>query len=86
MRGNGIGPAVVQQAQIGIARLGLHQRILGHRLGETTVRLVAANRRGQGRLTVVDVTDGTDVDVRLGPLENFLGHYEYLSFWWAGPD
>jgi hypothetical protein len=32
------------------------------------------DRRGQGRLAVVDVTDGADVDVRLCPLELLLGH------------
>ena len=32
------------------------------------------DRRGQRRLTVVDVTDGADVHVRLGPLELRLSH------------
>jgi hypothetical protein len=32
-------------------------------------------RSCQRRLTVVDVTDGADVDVRLGPLELRLAHY-----------
>ena len=32
------------------------------------------DRRGQRRLTVVDVTDGADVDVRLSPLELRLRH------------
>ena len=33
------------------------------------------DRRGQRRLAVVDVTDGADVDVRLGPLELRLRHW-----------
>ena len=33
------------------------------------------DRRGKSRLTVVDVTDGADVDVRLGPLELGLRHW-----------
>jgi hypothetical protein len=32
------------------------------------------DRRGQRGLAVVDVTDGADVDVRLGPLELRLSH------------
>src|SRR4029077_6338974 len=32
------------------------------------------DRRGQGGLAVVDVTDRADVDVRLGPLELRLSH------------
>src|SRR3712207_8141769 len=32
-------------------------------------------RSGQRRLAVVDVPDGADVDVRLGPLELGLGHW-----------
>ncbi len=31
--------------------------------------------RGQGGLAVVNVTDGPDVDVRLGPLELRLRHF-----------
>ena len=33
------------------------------------------DRGSQRRLTVVDVTDRSDVDVRLGPLELGLGHW-----------
>ena len=33
------------------------------------------DRRGKSRLTVVDVPDGADVDVRLGPLELGLRHW-----------
>jgi hypothetical protein len=36
------------------------------------------DRSGQRRLAVVDVTDGADVDVRLGPLELRLGHFWVL--------
>jgi hypothetical protein len=36
------------------------------------------DRRGQGRLTVVDVADGADVDVRLSPLELCLRHWYLL--------
>jgi hypothetical protein len=35
------------------------------------------DRRGQRRLTVVDVTDGADVHVRLGPLELRLSHWGF---------
>ena len=37
------------------------------------------DRRGEGRLAVVDVSDGADVAVRLGPLE--LGLCHWGSFW-----
>src|SRR5215472_14707352 len=43
------------------------------------------DRRGQGRLTVVDVADGADVDVRLGPLELRLRH-DVLLWTCAVPD
>src|SRR3954454_6966890 len=33
------------------------------------------DRRGQGRLAMVDVTDGADVDMRLVPLELLLRHF-----------
>jgi hypothetical protein len=36
------------------------------------------DRRGEGRLAVVDVTDRADVDVRLGALELLLAH-SFLS-------
>src|SRR6201999_1050837 len=36
------------------------------------------DRRGKGRLTVVDVPDGADVDVRLSPLELCLRHWYLL--------
>src|SRR5687767_12346739 len=47
------------------------------RLVEVRVLVVQdlGDRRGQRRLPVVDVPDGADVDVRLGPLELGLGHW-----------
>jgi elongation factor G len=47
------------------------------RHGDIVVQDLRDGRR-QRRLTVVDVTDGTDVDVRLGPLELRLSHYWLL--------
>src|SRR4051794_22061967 len=44
-------------------------RLSSVRLGEDL-----RDRRGQGRLAVVDVTDGADVDMRLVALELLLGH------------
>jgi hypothetical protein len=41
------------------------------------------DRRGKGRLTVVDVPDGADVDVRLSPLELRLRHGVLL---WTADD
>src|SRR5699024_8037813 len=40
------------------------------------------DRRGQRRLSVVDVTDGADVEVRLRPLE--LGLRHWCSSWNSG--
>src|SRR4051794_7006841 len=53
----------------------------GRRLVEVRVLVVQhlGDRRGQRRLPVVDVPDGADVDVRLGPLELGLGHWVPLS-------
>ena len=48
-------------------REGVHVRVL--------VVQHLGDRRGQRRLAVVDVTDGADVDVRLGPLELGLRHW-----------
>ena len=42
--------------------------------GQTLERLDVGNRRGQSRLAVVDVADGTDVNVRLVTDESFLCH------------
>jgi hypothetical protein len=36
--------------------------------------LTAADRSSESGLTVVNVTNGSDVDVRLTPLEFFLSH------------
>src|SRR5262249_29469961 len=47
--------------------------VRGHPAAET-VRLAGADGRGQGGLAVVDVADGADVDVRLGPREHVLRH------------
>ena len=41
---------------------------------EALLGLALRDRGGQGGLAVVDVTDGTDVDVRLGALELLLRH------------
>ena len=46
----------------------------GVQLGVLVVQNLG-DRSGQRRLTVVDVTDRSDVDVRLGPLELGLGHW-----------
>ncbi len=50
------------------------------RLVELRVPVVEhlGDRRGQGGLAVVDVTDGPDVDVRLAPLELRLRHWNVL--------
>src|SRR5262249_31778123 len=45
------------------------------------VGLSRNNRRRQGGLAVVDVTDGADVDVRLGALEDFLSHRSSAASW-----
>ena len=41
------------------------------------------DRRGQSRLTVVDVANGADVDVRLGPLELGLRHWSPPLTGWS---
>ena len=48
-----------------VVRLGLGLAVLGQD---------RQDRGRQGGLAVVDVTDGADVDVRLGSGESFLGH------------
>src|SRR6201999_3078778 len=61
----------------------------GRSLVQVRVRVVQhlGDRRGKGRLTVVDVTDGADVDVRLSPLELCLRHWYLLvairPTWWV---
>jgi hypothetical protein len=42
--------------------------------GQTLVCQHHGDSSGQGGLAVVDVTDGTDVYVRLGPVEIFFSH------------
>ena len=44
------------------------------RLGQTLCRLHGEQGAGGGRLAVINVTDGADVDVRFGPLKYSLGH------------
>ena len=53
-------------------------RVEGAELGAALHGEVLGDRRGQGRLAVVDVTDRAHVDVRLGPLELLLRHRERL--------
>src|SRR6478609_7622982 len=55
------------------------------RLVEVRVLVVQdlGDRRGERRLPMVDVPDGADVDVRLGPLELGLGHWVPLSVSYA---
>ena len=52
----------------------------GVRLGlsEAFTGLDGHDGGGGGRLAMVDVTDGADVDVRLGAVELLFGH----GFWW----
>jgi hypothetical protein len=38
----------------------------------------AGERSGQGRLAVIDMTNGPDIDVRLGPLEPLFQHVGFL--------
>ena len=45
---------------------------------------MAADCRGEGGLAVVHVTDGPNVHVVLGPLEDFLGHLGSNWCRWAG--
>ena len=55
---------VLEGGEVGLAALGLRQS-----LGDGS---------GQGRLTVVNVTDGADVNMRLSALKLFLGHEALL--------
>src|SRR3954467_5422883 len=52
---------------------------------QVRVRIVQDLRdgRGQRRLAMVNMTDGADVDVRLGPLELGLGHFVSLLGQWC---
>src|SRR5207237_5108506 len=47
----------------------------GTEVGPTAERQVLRDRRGQGGLAVVDMTDGADVHVRLAAVELLLGHW-----------
>jgi hypothetical protein len=49
-------------------------RVEGAEVGTALQREVLGDRRGEGRLAVVHVTDGADVDVRLGAVELLLCH------------
>ena len=59
----------------------------GRGLVQVRVRVVQhlGDRRGKSRLTVVDVTDGADVDVRLSPLELRLRHWGPPVDWFCTP-
>src|SRR6202046_2796961 len=68
----------------GDAALALFLRVvdLVERVEGVDIRVLVVqhlgDRRGQGRLAVVDVADGADVDVRLSPLELCLRHWYLL--------
>jgi len=53
---------------------GIVDGVKGPELGETFLGQVLGNRCRQGRLPVIHVTDGTDVQMRLCPFKFFLGH------------
>ena len=53
--------------------------IIGGVLGLAFLRQHLGNRRRQGRLAVIDVTDGADVAMRLATVEFFLGHVALRS-------
>jgi len=55
---------------------GLIYLIKGDPFRLPRVRETPGNRGGQRRLPMVDVTDGTDVDVGFLPFESFLSHRE----------
>ncbi|EGJ75317.1 putative elongation factor Tu [Streptomyces sp. Tu6071] len=59
----------------------------GRGLVQVRVRVVQhlGNGGREGRLTVVDVTDGADVDVRLSPLELRLRHWVPPVEWFCTP-
>src|SRR5262249_11908587 len=70
---------------------GLEVVALGAALGDVLVgldlfdlvlvALAGDDRRGQRGLTVVNVANRADVDVGLGPLENFLRHRSSAGSW-----
>jgi hypothetical protein len=53
---------------------GVVDLVEGPRLAAVLLRQNLGDGRGQGRLAMVDVTDGADVDMRLVPLELLLRH------------
>ena len=55
---------VLEGGEVGLAALSLRQSL--------------GDGGGQGRLTVVNVTDGADVNMRLSALKLFLGHEALL--------
>jgi hypothetical protein len=61
------------------AALALFRRLVdlikGGELGQFLGCQHPRNRRRQGRFAMVDMTDGTDVEMRLGPLKFGLAHY-----------
>ena len=67
---------------------GVVDRVEGAVLGLTLQGEVLRDRRGQGRLAMVDVADRADVHVRLGALELLLGHGDLSlqCFRWACPE
>jgi len=57
----------------GLVDVGVVDERRAARLGQDL-----GDRGRQRRLAVVDVADGADVEVRLGPLEFCLRHFSYL--------
>ena len=68
--GHGLG-GVAHGTTLGDFRVGLV-------LSQATTGLDRHDGSGGGRFTMVNVTDGTDIDVRLGAIELLFGH----GFWW----
>ena len=68
--GHGLG-GVTHGTTLGDFRVGLV-------LSQAATGLDCHNGSGGGRFTMVNVTDGTDVDVRLCAIELLFGH----GFWW----
>ena len=58
---------VADGAPLGDVGIALH-------FGQSLGGLHRQDGRGEGRLAVVDVADGSDIDVRFGPLKHFLCH------------
>ena len=64
---------------------GVVDRVEGALLGQTLTGQGLSNRSGQGRLAVVNVTDGSDVDMGLGSFEYFLRHLSWTPSVRAAP-